>query len=851
MSRKLFPYATAFFITALTSIPLSSQNKILVHHSNGEDEVFINVDSITYSQSSAGRTFQSVHVQKKNYETPIDEIESVAFGHLMLCPDKNHPHIIDLGLPSGTKWSCCNMGAQTPEDNGAFYAWGEAEEKLIYNDETYIYAKKSGGHYDYQNLGSNICGTEYDVVHTSWGGDWQIPSIEQTTELLHSCTSQWITINGVEGELFTSRYNHSSIFMPAAGYRYGSTLLDIGGFYWTGSRHPDFDTYPFYLYFHSEDANWGSYGLRSVGLTLRPIVSAGPAWTNLSLSRTSPIRIRVGVDYTIDIKSGNGSYSVESSNLNVASSEIKNNTIVIHALKEGKSTVSVTDKQSGQKVTIVVTVLSGSLTSHTHCPDGNHPHLIDLGLPSGTKWACCNVGAINPEGYGGYYSWGETEEKSVYNDLTYPYSTGIDMDEDGWYDSYWMFQDPGSSICNSEYDVANLKWGCDWLMPTMEQLQELICNCTHRWTTVNGVEGLLFTSNYNDGSIFLPAAGYRKDSRFIDLNGYGYYWTGTQDFHQGDKAYRLRFPIDIDIWDSNIDFYHNGSVQLSESRSYGLSVRPVAYETEVLHTDNLKPDGVLDEKSGLRVRSACGYEYSYGEDGRLQNILFTSDSRRYEFLYNPDKIILSDYDGYIETYSLIYNKDGFISSYSVDEVYEDWSQIMNTSFSYDSVGHLTKVIINRMETEYNEDTNKTETYESTEVYTLDWKDNLLMRISKTDQGTNAGGLYHNESTYRFEYSSMALANYANKYKQYCETIFPLNGLMMRLSYVGLLGYGPDWLPSRYDCEWYEEEVDKDGVKHRIERTETEDLSYSFNKDGSLDNAKGKYSTYNYSYDNKR
>ena len=571
MSRKIFPYATAFFITALTSIPLSSQNKILVHHSNGEDEVFINVDSITYSQSSAGRTFQSVHVQKKNYETPIDEIESVAFGHLMLCPDKNHPHIIDLGLPSGTKWACCNMGAQTPEENGAFYAWGEAEEKLIYNDETYIYAKKSGSHYNYQNLGSNICGTEYDVVHTSWGDDWQIPSIEQTTELLHNCTSQWITINGVEGELFTSRYNYSSIFMPAAGYRYGSTLFDIGGFYWTGSRHPDFDTYPFYLYFHFEDANWGSYGLRSVGLTLRPIVSAGPAWTDLSLSRTSPIRIRVGVDYTIDIKSGNGSYSVESSNLNVASSEIKNNTIVIHALKEGKSTVSVTDKQSGQKVTIVVTVLSGSLTSHTHCPDDNHPHLIDLGLPSGTKWACCNVGAINPEGYGGYYSWGETEEKSVYNDLTYPYSTGTDTDEDGWYDDYWTYQNLGANIGGGKYDVACMKWGYEWLMPSREQLLELLDNCTSEWTTVNGVNGLLFTSKYNDGSIFLPSAGYRKDSRIIDLGANGFYWTGTQDTHAGDKAIRLRFPLAIDDFDQ----------QNSSPRSYGLSVRPVAYESEV------------------------------------------------------------------------------------------------------------------------------------------------------------------------------------------------------------------------------------------------------------------------------
>ena len=69
----------------------------------------------------------------------------------------------------------------------------------------------------------------------------------------------------------------------------------------------------------------------------------------------------------------------------------------------------------------------------TSCPDDNHPHAIDLGLPSGTKWACCNVGASTPEGYGGYYAWGETSEKAVYNEVTYHYASGVDNDGDGFY----------------------------------------------------------------------------------------------------------------------------------------------------------------------------------------------------------------------------------------------------------------------------------------------------------------------------------------------------------------------------------------------------------------------------------
>ena len=57
--------------------------------------------------------------------------------------------------------------------------------------------------------------------------------------------------------------------------------------------------------------------------------------------------------------------------------------------------------------------------AYTACPDNNHPHLIDLGLPSSTKWSCCNVGASKPEAYGGYYAWGETQEKSLYDYTTY------------------------------------------------------------------------------------------------------------------------------------------------------------------------------------------------------------------------------------------------------------------------------------------------------------------------------------------------------------------------------------------------------------------------------------------------
>ena len=187
--------------------------------------------------------------------------------------------------------------------------------------------------------------------------------------------------------------------------------------------------------------------------------------------------------------------------------------------------------------------------SNNSCSDANHVHAVDLGLS--VKWACCNVGASSPEGYGGYYAWGETEEKSSYYWEDYKYynsSTG-------------GLDNIGSNISGTSYDVAHVKWGGSWRMPTKDEIRELVNKCSWEWTSVNGVNGQKVTGP-NGNSIFLPAAGNRDGTELYRRGSDGLYWSGTLGEDYSNGAYGLRFGSGRRGW----SYYY---------RSDGFSVRPV------------------------------------------------------------------------------------------------------------------------------------------------------------------------------------------------------------------------------------------------------------------------------------
>ena len=178
---------------------------------------------------------------------------------------------IDLGLPSKTKWASCNVGATKPEEYGGYYAWGETEKKETYTWENYLYC--DGSYSTCNDLGSDISGTEYDVAHVKWGGDWVMPTLDDIKELLDNCTSEWTKLNGVNGMKFTSKKNGNSIFLPAAGSRWnGGLYAGKRGCYWSSTQYPAHLYSAYSMDFDSGSANWSYNDYRSGGQSVRPVV---------------------------------------------------------------------------------------------------------------------------------------------------------------------------------------------------------------------------------------------------------------------------------------------------------------------------------------------------------------------------------------------------------------------------------------------------------------------------------------------------------------------------------------------------------------------------------------------------
>ena len=203
---------------------------------------------------------------------------------------------------------------------------------------------------------------------------------------------------------------------------------------------------------------------------------------------------------------------------------------------------------------------------------------VDLGLPSGLKWAKCNLGASKPSKRGDYYAWGETAPKAEYdyNWTTYKwmragksgwkyitkYTIADGQTECIWYDSSGNFIGDGKTTLAAANDAATANLGSPWRMPTVDEFMELINNCTWTWTTQDGVEGYQ-VNGPNGNAIFLPIAGYCEGTHgLIEHGATGRYWSSSLHTIVSHSAYYLFF----DSHEHNRYGYY---------RDRGFSIRPV------------------------------------------------------------------------------------------------------------------------------------------------------------------------------------------------------------------------------------------------------------------------------------
>lgn len=185
------------------------------------------------------------------------------------CPDDNHPHAVDLGLPSGTKWACCNLGAEKPYEDGKYYAWGELESKRYFYFDNYKYYVPNQQEY-YMFLGENIAASKYDAATYLLGSGWSLPTDKECRELISSCETTTLRIEDNDVVVFISP-NGKRLLMPLAGSRDGDRWFNYGekGFYWTSIADKTICDLAFMMCVEVYPSVY--LGCRNCGYSIRPV----------------------------------------------------------------------------------------------------------------------------------------------------------------------------------------------------------------------------------------------------------------------------------------------------------------------------------------------------------------------------------------------------------------------------------------------------------------------------------------------------------------------------------------------------------------------------------------------------
>ncbi len=415
-------------------------------------------------------------------------------GGVDVSGNSNSYDFVDLGLDDGTLWATCNVGATKPYEIGDYFAWGETEPKSEYTADNYKWVERVDGTLKYTKYNNDrSLGTfdakftlypEDNAAYVNMGENWTMPSAREWIALSNACEWTWMDNyqgSGISGVLGTSKYNNNTIFLPAGGEIDDTKNPDLcsAGYFMEPSL--EYTQIPHAAQFSkTRELTRGANGRRFTGRNVRAIL-------NTDAVKDSSFFM------VVNYKNGENVY--------FDSKDVKEVSII---------------KEHNEEIDGVTVTVNFGKNAY-----------VDLGLPSGLKWATSNLGASNPKEVGSYFSWGETcakdtfmrdnykffkdtQKGTFYTKYTYPVPEGMEKWV-SWYDEKGNFI--GDSLCILEHidDAAYMNWGSNWRIPTIEEMNELIENC--EWSLcynadsseVIGFEG---KSIINNNKIYLPVSGY-------------------------------------------------------------------------------------------------------------------------------------------------------------------------------------------------------------------------------------------------------------------------------------------------------------------------------------------------------
>lgn len=498
--------SAALFLVLLLCLPMMAQNHLIVHMKDGSTHKHYLKNTVVYLSKYGiddeifdDYQTQCIEEKGKTYKYPLPDVEKITFH---TTEQLDEPEYVDLGLPSGTLWATCNVGATTPEEEGWYLAWGEQKPKDVYSWNSYFddpYERGSG-----QKYREHVClEKDDDVAKLMWGDKWHTPTALDAAELRHHATWTYERLNGMEGCRVTGP-NGNSIFLPLAGGIFTSPYTPsqhrTNGYYWTSTNSDGVNAYSmdFSQGWISQDDNTS---MRYCGQQIRPVRDPDDKVRITDIQIEGPTTMLEGEEAYLTASIIPSDATTQDFTWSTNNTEIINITPAgrIYAKKPGQVKVYASANDgSGTRTQLTI-----DIAPNPRPEIGQHEY-VDLGLS--VKWATCNVGASSPEESGDLFAFGETIPRGSEEERPYKYRDNNGITK--------YCTDSSAGIVDNIHhleamdDAACVNWGGEWRTPTATELYELLDKCTFTLIVEGNRRGYEVTGP-NGNKIFLPI-GIRK-----------------------------------------------------------------------------------------------------------------------------------------------------------------------------------------------------------------------------------------------------------------------------------------------------------------------------------------------------